>query len=69
MKIHCPMPDVPSANRDLREDEPSFMIGPGADRDATIRHGASMLISLTLSATAVGAVLVRKERCSVVHDS
>lgn len=41
-------------------DEPGFMIGPDAERDATIRHGASALISVALSTIPWAAVLVRK---------
>ncbi len=41
-------------------DEPGFMIGPDAERDATIRHGASALISVALSTVPWATVLVRK---------
>lgn len=41
-------------------DEPGFMIGPDAERDATIRHGASALVSVALSTIPWAAVLVRK---------
>lgn len=41
-------------------DEPGFMIGPEAERDATIRHGASALISVALSTVPWATILVRK---------
>jgi len=41
-------------------DEPGFMIGPDAERDATIRHGASALVSVALSTVPWAAILVRK---------
>ncbi len=41
-------------------DEPGFMIGPEAERDATIRHGASALISVALSTLPWATILVRK---------
>lgn len=41
-------------------DEPGFMIGPDAERDATIRHGASALISVALSTIPWATILVRK---------
>lgn len=41
-------------------DEPGFMIGPYAERDATIRHGTSALVSVALSTIPWAAVLVRK---------
>ena len=41
-------------------DEPGFMIGPDAERDATIRHGASALISVALSTVPWATIVVRK---------
>jgi acetyl-CoA carboxylase carboxyltransferase component len=41
-------------------DEPGFMIGPDAERDATIRHGASALAAVALSTIPWAAILVRK---------
>lgn len=41
-------------------DEPGFMIGPDAEREATIRHGASALISVALSTVPWATILVRK---------
>lgn len=41
-------------------DEPGFMIGPEAERNATIRHGASALISVALSTVPWATILVRK---------
>ena len=41
-------------------DEPGFMIGPDAEREATIRHGAAALISVALSTVPWAAVQIRK---------
>ena len=41
-------------------DEPGFMIGPDAEREATIRHGAAALAAVALSPVPWAAVLVRK---------
>jgi acetyl-CoA carboxylase carboxyltransferase component len=41
-------------------DEPGFMIGPDAEREATIRHGAAALISVALSTVPWATILVRK---------
>ncbi|WP_271609764.1 MULTISPECIES: acyl-CoA carboxylase subunit beta [unclassified Bradyrhizobium] len=41
-------------------DEPGFMIGPEAERDATIRHGAAALVSVALSTIPWATVLIRK---------
>ena len=41
-------------------DEPGFMIGPDAERDATMRHGASALVSVALSTVPWASIVVRK---------
>jgi methylmalonyl-CoA decarboxylase subunit alpha len=41
-------------------DEPGFMIGPDAEKQATIRHGAAALTSVALSPVPWAAVLVRR---------
>jgi acetyl-CoA carboxylase carboxyltransferase component len=41
-------------------DEPGFMIGPDAERDATMRHGASALAAVALSTVPWATILVRK---------
>ncbi len=41
-------------------DEPGFMIGPDAERDATIRHGMAALCALMQSSVPFVSVIVRK---------
>lgn len=41
-------------------DEPGFMIGPEAERDATMRHGAAAMAAVALSPVPWAVVLVRK---------
>ncbi|MET0386609.1 MAG: carboxyl transferase domain-containing protein [Polyangiales bacterium] len=41
-------------------DEPGFMIGPDAERDATIRHGAALMFAVMQSTVPWISVIVRK---------
>jgi methylmalonyl-CoA decarboxylase subunit alpha len=51
---------VPESSTDSFVDEPGFMIGPEAEKSATIRHGVALMFAIMRSSVPSLSVIVRK---------